>query len=129
MKNDSKKNGPKKNAEREDLDSDDGHENGGRLHELLKSAVSGSLSALFMTEESVRRLIKERKLPTEWSADLISLAGKQKDFIMSLVAKEVSSFFQKLDFQKEVSQFFQDHSVKFNAEISFEPKNKSKERH
>jgi len=97
----------------------------GKVQDLIKNAVVGGLSAVFMTEDTIRSFIKEKKIPKEWTHDLLNLAGKRKDDFLGLIGKEVANFFRHVDIQKELSTFFKNHDLKLKAEISFVEKKKN----
>mgnify|MGYP000028102174 CR=1 FL=1 len=90
--------------------------------EAVKDLTAAGLSTLFLTEESVRSYLREKKLPKELVGLLAEGMGKRKDDLYSIVGKEVGSFFSKLDLSKEVAHFLENHRVAFEGKISFEPK-------
>ena len=108
-----------KDEEEFDFSSD---RSAGKVQDFMKNAVMSGLSALFMTEDTIRNIVKEKKLPVDWASDLFSAANKRKDELMGIVGKEMTKFFQHIDVQKEVSQFLENHTMKISAKVTFEPR-------
>lgn len=54
----------------------------------------------------------------------LSQVNKTKDEVSSLVANEIMSMINKIDFVKEFSKFAQDHKFKITAEVEITKKNK-----
>jgi len=90
--------------------------------EMARDLTATGLATLFMTEDSVRSLLKEKKLPKELLTPLLEGFGKKKDDFYGLVAKEVGRVLAKIDVSQEVGKFLEKHKVHLEAKISFEPK-------
>jgi hypothetical protein len=113
----------------ENVRKEDNDERGGGgqrwLGDVMKEITMTGLATLFMTEDSVRGFLKDKKLPKELLAGLLDGVGKKKDDFYGLVAKEVGRVLSKIDITREVSRFLEQHNVQFEAKISFEPKTRS----
>lgn len=92
--------------------------------EMARDITATGLATLFMTEDSVRSLLKEKKMPKELLAPLLEGFGKKKDDFYGLVAKEVGRVLSKIDISQEVGKFLEKHKVHLEAKVSFEPKEK-----
>lgn len=91
-------------------------------------ALSG-LATVFMTEDSVRKYLKDLKLPKEAAGFLMDSLGKKKDEFYALAAKELGKFLAKVDVGKEIGSFLRDHEISVKATFSFQPKAKRKGSH
>jgi hypothetical protein len=92
--------------------------------EAVRDLTSAGLAAVFMTEDSVRNYLKEKKFPKEMVAQLLEGVGRKKEDLYALVAKEVGRVVSKIDLSAEVSRFLEKHQIHFEAKVSFEPKGK-----
>lgn len=90
--------------------------------EMVKELTLSGLATLFMTEESVKSYLKEKKLPKELvSIVLESLTKKKEDFYRLLVS-EFGRVVSRVDLTKELSRFLETHHVEFQGRVSFVPK-------
>lgn len=94
--------------------------------DAVKDMASAGLATLFMTEDSIRSYLREKKLPKELVSDLMDGIGRKKSDLYSLVAQEVTKVFSKIDVTKEMTRFLEEHKIAFEGKISFEPKNETK---
>lgn len=92
--------------------------------DAMKDMASAGLATLFMTEDSIRSYLREKKLPKELVTDLMEGIGRKKSDLYTLVAQEVTKVFSKIDVSKEMTRFLEEHKISFEGKISFEPKNK-----
>lgn len=90
--------------------------------DAVKDLASAGLATIFMTEDSIRSYLREKKLPKELVTDLIDGIGRKKTDLYALVAQEVSKFLSKLDLTRDATKFLEDHTVHFEGKISFQPK-------
>lgn len=99
-------------------------EKGGLPRDLTKKILTLGLGAYFLTEDTVRRYVKDAKLPRDVAKSITQNAVKGKDELYGFVARELSNFLEKMDLQDELNKFVQNHKVKISAEIEFLPRNK-----
>jgi hypothetical protein len=92
--------------------------------DAVKDLTSAGLATIFMTEESVRNYLKDKKLPKEIAGLFLEELGKRKEDLYKVVGKEVGSFLSKMDLSKELARFFEKNQVHFEAKVRFEPKSK-----
>ena len=90
--------------------------------EMMRELTVTGLAAFFMTEDSVRGYLKEKKLPKELVSLFIDSFAKKKDDFYGIFAKELGKVLAKIDISREVSRFLEKHKIHFEAKISFEPK-------
>jgi len=90
------------------------------LSEMMKELTLTGLATVFMTEDSVRSYLKDKKLPKELVSLLLDGIGKKKDDFYGLLAKEFGRVLSKIDLTQEMSKFMEKH--KMNVQISFERK-------
>lgn len=93
-----------------------------RAADLLRKAVLSGVGALFMTEEGVRSLVKELKLPKEVLAGAIAQADRTKDEVVRIIGKEVRSFLQSDAVREEFVGLLTDLTFEVRAEIGIKRK-------
>ncbi len=99
--------------------------------EAIKDLTSAGLATVFMTEESVRGYLREKKYPKEMVGQLLDTMNRRKDDVYKVIGKEVGAFLSKIDLTKEASRFLETHRISFEGKVAFEPKdseNRKKEK-
>ncbi len=93
----------------------------GSLADGVKKALFAGMGALFLTEESARRLARDWKLPKE----LIGYVGQQahgaKDEILRVFAGEVRRFLESDVVRKEFWRGLTDNTIDLEMKIRFRP--------
>ena len=97
--------------------------------EAVRDFTSAGLAAFFMTEDSVRSYLKEKKFPKEMVGLLLDGVKGKKEDLYALIAKEVGRVISKMDLSAELSKFLEQHRVHLEAKISFEPRKSGEPRH
>ena len=87
---------------------------------VRKVAVAG-LGALFMTEEGIRSLAGQMKLPKEVLSLVLSQAEKTKDDIGRVVSEEIRRFLQSEKLREEFLKLIAGMTVEVKAEIRLKP--------
>ena len=90
--------------------------------ELMREMTTTGLATIFMTEDSVRSYLKEKKLPKELVSLFLETFSKKKDDLYGVLAKEFGRVLSKTDLTGEIAKFLERHHVHFEAKISFESK-------
>lgn len=90
--------------------------------EVIKEVSMTGLATVFMTEDSIRNYLKDKKLPKELAALLLESVGKKKDDFYGLMAKEFGKMLAKTNLSEEWAKFLQTHKVHINATLTFEKK-------
>jgi len=94
--------------------------------EMMKKALTVGVGALFLTEESLKALISEFKLPKELLRPILDSAGKTKDEFLRVLSEEVlSRVAEKVDPVAFVQEFLNRNDVEFTVRVSVKPKKKN----
>jgi hypothetical protein len=100
-----------------EVGSDEGQR--GSLAEGVKKAILAGMGALFLTEESARRVARDWKLPKE----LVGFIGQQatgaKDEILRVFAQEIRRFLESEVVRAEFWKALTDNAIEIRAEIRF----------
>lgn len=111
----------------EPLDRGEGRGAAGFVPEFVRKAAVAGLGALFMTEEGVRGLAGQMKLPKEVLAFLLSQAEKTKDDIGRVVSEEIRRFLQSEKLREEFLKLLSGMTVEVKAQIRLVPSNEKGE--
>lgn len=98
----------------------------GKLGDLFKKVLTTGVTAAFMTEESVRALLKDVPLPKDIVGGLVENAKNTKTEFVSSVKNELKSYLDKIDLSKEIDKIVQKYDFEIKATISLKPKKKTK---
>src|ERR1700756_4870864 len=91
--------------------------------ELMKKVLTIGVGAIFLTEESLRGLIGEFKVPKELLSGILESAAKTKnDFLQSLSKDVLSRVSEKVDPRALLEEFFHRNEIELHMRISFKPK-------
>ncbi|HEY6105945.1 MAG TPA: hypothetical protein VIV59_08180, partial [Anaeromyxobacteraceae bacterium] len=90
---------------------------GGVVADVVRKVVLAGAGALFLTEESARKLAREWKLPKELAGFLVSQASGAKDEVLRAVSAEIRRFLESEAFRRELFQVLESMAVEVNAEI------------
>lgn len=90
--------------------------------EVIKEVSLTGLATVFMTEDSIRSYLKDKKLPKELAGLLLDSVGKKKDDFYGLLAKEFGKVLSKTNLTEEWAKFLQSNKVHINATLTFEKK-------
>ena len=99
----------------------------GKLGDLLKKVLTTGVTAAFMTEESVRHLLKDLPLPKDIVGGLVENAKNTKTEFVSSVKNELKSYLDKIDLSKEIDKLVEKYDFEINAKISLKRKKKPAE--
>jgi hypothetical protein len=89
---------------------------------LTRRILTLGLGAYFLTEDTVRRYVKDAKIPRDIARGIVQNATKGKEELYTFVARELQGFLNKMDIQQELDRFVRSHKVRISAEIEFLPK-------
>ncbi len=104
-----------------------GSGSGLKMGETLKKLLATGISAAFMTEESIRRVVSEAHLPKETIGLLLQGAARSKEELVNRVSREVIAIISKIDFVKEAARFAEEHKFRIVAEVEVLKKDPAKE--
>lgn len=93
----------------------------GTLADGVKKAILAGVGALFLTEESARRLAREWKLPK----DVIAFIGQQaqgaKDEVLRMFGDEIRRFLESETLRREFWRGLHESTIELRAEIRLRP--------
>jgi hypothetical protein len=93
----------------------------GFVPEFVRKVAVAGLGALFMTEEGIRSLAGQLKLPKEVLGFILSHAEKTKDDIGRVVSEEVRRFLQSEKLREEFVKLMAGMTVEIKAEVRLKP--------
>jgi hypothetical protein len=91
----------------------------------VKRTVYAGLGALFTTEEGIRKITGDLKLPKDVANFLIHQAASSKDELFRIVAKELRAFLESANLAGEVQKLLTSLSFEIKTEIRFIPNEES----
>jgi hypothetical protein len=100
----------------------------GKLGDLFKKVLTTGVTAAFMTEESVRALLKDMPLPKELVGSLLENARNTKTEFVSSIKNEMKSYLERIDISREVDRIVEKYDFEIKATISLKKKNQGKEK-
>jgi hypothetical protein len=89
--------------------------------EFVRKMAWAGLTAVFMSEEGIRRLASQLKLPKEGLSFLLAQAEKTKDDIGRVVSEEVRKFLQSERLRDELLKLLAGMTIEVKAEIKLVP--------
>jgi hypothetical protein len=98
--------------------------------EMMKKVLTVGVGTIFLTEESLRGLIGELKVPKELLGGILDSAHKTKDeFLRNLskdvLAKVTEKMDPKMNLMTFVEEFLSRNEVDFHVKMSFKKKSGS----
>lgn len=104
----------------------DDREKDGKVEGILKKVLSTGVTAAFMTEESVRSLLKDVPLPKDIVGGLVENAKNTKSEFIAGVKNELKSYLDKIDLSNEIDKIVDKYDFEVKATISLKRKKKAK---
>lgn len=101
-------------------------EKDGKVEGILKKVLTTGVTAAFMTEESVRALLKDVPLPKDIVGGLVENAKNTKTEFVAGVKNELKSYLDKIDISKEIDKIAEKYDFEVKATISLKKKKKPK---
>jgi hypothetical protein len=105
---------------------DDNREKDGKLEGILKKVLTTGVTAAFMTEESVRTLLKDVPLPKDIVGGLLENARHTKTEFVAGVKNELKTYLNKIDLSKEIDKIVEKYDFEVKATIGLKRKKKTK---
>ena len=96
-----------------------------RAADLLRRVLVSGVGALFMTEEGIRSLVKEMKLPKEVIGAVIAQADRTKSDVARVVGTEVRSFLESTRMREELVRMLTQMRLEVRAEVGFKPRDEA----
>ncbi len=102
--------------------SDPSEREGFRAKDLLRKVFLSGVGALFMTEEGVRSLVKELKLPKEALAGALAQADRTKSELVRMVGAEVRTFLEGSKVREDLLDLLTQVTFEVKAEVAIKPR-------
>ncbi|ADO72132.1 hypothetical protein [Stigmatella aurantiaca] len=93
----------------------------GFVPEFVRKAAVAGLGAIFMTEEGIRSLAGQLKLPKEMLGHIVSQAEKTKDEIGRVLTEEIRRFLQSEKLREEFLKLISGMTLEVKAQIRLVP--------
>jgi replicative DNA helicase len=94
--------------------------------DLLKKTLSFGIGAAFLTEESIRSVLGEMKLPKETFAQVFDQIQKTKsDFFEKLSQDILEKVQSQIEPKAFIEEMLQKHEIELEMKIRFKPKETS----
>ncbi|HZI16863.1 MAG TPA: hypothetical protein VE153_41230 [Myxococcus sp.] len=109
------------------LDDEDRQERSGPagfVPEFVRRMAVAGLGALFMTEEGIRNLAGQLKLPKEAMGFILGQAEKTKDEVTRAITEELRRFLQSEKLRDEFLKLLSGMTVEVKAQIRLVPNDK-----
>ena len=103
------------------LDGEDSDEKKGFVPDFVRRMAWAGIGAVFMSEEGIRRLAGQLKLPKEALGFLLSQADKTKDEIGRVVSDEVRKLLQSDRLRDEFLKMIAGMTIEVRAEVKLVP--------
>jgi hypothetical protein len=96
----------------------------GFMPEFVRKIAVAGLGALFMTEEGIRNLAGQLKLPKEMLGYILNQAEKTKDELGRVVSEELRRFLQSEKLREEILRLVAGMTLEVKAELRLKPTSK-----
>lgn len=93
----------------------------GRVPDFVRKVAVAGLGALFMTEEGIRSLAGQLKLPKEVLGFVLSQAEKTKDEVGRVLSEELRRFLQSDRLRDELVKLVAGMTIEVKAEVRLVP--------
>ena len=93
----------------------------GFVPDFVRRMAWAGLGAVFMSEEGIRRLASQLKLPKEALGFLLNQAEKTKDEVGRVITEEVRKFLQSERLRDELLKLIAGMTIEVRAEVKLVP--------
>ena len=100
---------------------EDGKGFGGRIPDFVRKMAVAGLGAVFMTEEGIRTLAGQLKLPKEALTYILGQAEHTKDQIGKVLSDEIRRFLQSEKLRDEFLKALAGMTIEIKAEVKLVP--------
>ena len=97
----------------------------GFIPDIVKRTFYAGLGAVFTTEEGIRKIASDLKLPKDVANYLIQQAASTKDELFRVVGKELRGFLETVNISGELQKLLTSLSFEIKTEIRFIPNNEA----
>ena len=96
-----------------------------KASELVKKILTVGVGAIFLTEESLRGLVSEFKLPKELLTGVLESAHKTKsEFLRNLSNEVMTRVMERVDVKELLQEMLAQNEIQFDVTVRFKPKKK-----
>jgi hypothetical protein len=107
------------------MDSDSGHDSPGALS-WAKKLMTVGVGTFFLTEEALKTLVSEFKLPKEIVSSILDGAkGVRAEFMQKVVQEAMGRVSEKMDPAAIVTEILKKNDVTFEIKVKLNEKTKS----
>lgn len=92
---------------------------GSIVPESIRKALVTGISALFMTEEGIRNMLADMRLPKDAMAYLVQQTERTRRELFRVISDELKGFLKTADLTRELRRALQGMKVQINAELRF----------
>ena len=89
--------------------------------DIVRRAVLTGVGAIFMTEEGIRNLVGDMKMPKDALAFLMAQADKTRSEVARMVTQEVRRFLESETLRREIWKVLTGVTLEVNATIQLKP--------
>lgn len=93
----------------------------GFVPDIFKRSLTSGIGSLFMSDDGLRSLVADKKLPKEAVGYLIGQADATKREFMRIVSREIREFLETMDFGGELTKILTSISFEIRTEVRFIP--------
>ncbi|MBI2345956.1 MAG: hypothetical protein HYV03_03560 [Deltaproteobacteria bacterium] len=90
----------------------------GRLAKLLRLGMG----AFWMTEQGVRRAVREVRLPKEATQFLVEQVERRKEEVFEVVRGEIERAIDRVDIKQLARELLEGHEIEVTATVRFKPR-------
>jgi hypothetical protein len=95
--------------------------------EMMRKVLTISVGTFFLTEESLRGLISEFKLPKDLLSSILESANKSKgEFFRSFSKEIMAQVLERVDLSSLIQEILSKNEINLEVKVTFSPKNKDK---
>jgi hypothetical protein len=89
--------------------------------DIVRRAVLTGVGAIFMTEEGIRNLVGDMKMPKDALAFLVAQADRTRSEVARMVTQEVRRFLESETLRREIWKVLTGVTLEVNATIQLKP--------
>lgn len=108
-------------TENDDLPPEEMKKLSGLVPDIVRRAVLTGVGALFMTEEGIRNLVGDMKMPKDAIAFLMGQADKTRTEVARVVTQEVRRFLESETLRREIWKMISGVTLEVTASIRLKP--------
>ncbi|HTO98795.1 MAG TPA: hypothetical protein VMK66_17215 [Myxococcales bacterium] len=112
-------------TEDDDLPPEEMKKLSGLVPDIVRRAVLTGVGALFMTEEGIRNLVGDMKMPKDAIAFLMAQAEKTRSEVARVVTQEVRRFLESETLRREIWKMVSGVTLEVTASIHLKPSGES----